>query len=253
MLDLKWIREHEAELRQMLKNRNSKLDVGPLLAIDAERRKLLQELETLQAERNKAAAEIGKIKSQKGDATALMGKVEASKGRIKELEAKQAEIDPKWTDLQLRINNLPHESVPVGASAEDNKPMREVGKPSAFDFKPKSHLELGEALGILDFKAGAKLSGSGFPVLCGNGAQLERALINFMLDVHTKEHGYTEVLTPYLVTPQTMQGTGQLPRFEEELFRVERDSLYLIPTAEVSVTNLHRDDVLDEKDLPKKY
>src|SRR4029077_13511883 len=134
-----------------------------------------------------------------------------------------------------------------------NKVIREVGKPAAYAFAAKSHLEIGEALGILDFKAGAKLSGSGFPVLRGQGAALERALISFMLDVHTKEHSYTEVFAPYLVTPETMQGTGQLPRFEEELFRSERDNLYLIPAAEVSVTNLHRGDVLDEKELPKKY
>src|SRR5207302_7440625 len=151
------------------------------------------------------------------------------------------------------VNNIPDGAVPVGASSADNKVLREVGKIPSYKFTPKSHLELGEALGILDFKAGAKLSGSGFPVLHGQGAALERALISFMLDVHTKEHGYTEVFAPYLVTPQSMQGTGQLPRFEEELFCVERDDLYLIPTAEVSVTNLHRDEVLDEKELPKKY
>jgi seryl-tRNA synthetase len=179
--------------------------------------------------------------------------VDTKKGEIKSLEAKLADIEPKFNDLLLRLNNIPDPSVPVGASADDNKVVREVGKVTKPAFKPKSHLEIGEALGILDFKAGAKLSGSGFPVLRGAGAALERALISFMLDVHTKEHGYTEIFAPYLVTPQSMQGTGQLPRFEEELFRVERDNLYLIPTAEVSVTNLHRDDVLDEKELPKKY
>jgi seryl-tRNA synthetase len=153
----------------------------------------------------------------------------------------------------LRINNLPDASVPVGQSEADNKIMREVGKKTEFAFAPKNHQELGEGLGILDLKTGAKLSGARFAVLKSQGAALERALISFMLDVHTREHGYSEVFTPYLVTPETMKGTGQLPRFEEELFRLDRDSLYLIPTAEVSVTNIHREDVLEEKELPKKY
>jgi seryl-tRNA synthetase len=253
MLDMKWIRDHRPALEKMLTSRKSKLDIAPIYTLDSDRRKLLAELELLQAERNKSADQIGKAKAQKGDVATLLKEVETKKGEIKALESKLADIEPKLNDLLLRINNIPDASVPVGASAEDNKVIREVGKISSYSFKPKSHLELGEALGILDFKAGAKLSGSGFPVLRGQGAALERALVNFMLDVHTKEHGYTEVFAPYLVTPQSMQGTGQLPRFEEELFRVERDNLYLIPTAEVSVTNLHREDVLDEKDLPIKY
>jgi seryl-tRNA synthetase len=253
MLDMKWIRENRPALEKMLAARRSKLDIAPLYSLDAERRKLLSELEKLQAERNKSADQIGRVKAQKGDVAALLKDVETKKGEMKSLEAKLAETEPKLTDLLLRINNIPDASVPVGATADDNKVLREVGKAPAFASKPKSHLEIGEALGILDFKAGAKLSGSGFPVLRGQGAALERALISFMLDVHTREHGYTEIFAPYLVTPQSMQGTGQLPRFEEELFRVERDNLYLIPTAEVSVTNLHREEVLDEKDLPKKY
>jgi seryl-tRNA synthetase len=253
MLDPKWIRENREALQQMLANRRSKLDIAPLYELDAERRKLLTELEQLQATRNKSAEQIGKLKAQKQDVTSLLKDVESVKGRIKELEAKLAEIEPKLLDLQLRINNVPDVSVPIGSTPADNKVIRQVGNVPALAFAPKSHLEIGEALGILDFKAGAKLSGSGFPVLRGAGAKLERALISFMLDVHTQEHGYTEVLVPYLVTPQSMQGTGQLPKFEEELFRVERDSLYLIPTAEVPVTNLHRDEVLDEKELPKKY
>jgi len=237
----------------MLANRRSKLDVAPLYALDAERRKILSELEQLQAARNKAADQIGRLKAQKQDTTAVMKEVEGAKGKIKDLEAKLAEVEPKFNDFVLRINNVPDASVPIGASAADNKVIREVGKPGTYAFSPKSHLEIGEKLGILDFKAGAKLSGSGFPVLRGQGAALERALISFMLDVHIKEHGYTEVFAPYLVTPQSMQGTGQLPKFEEELFKIERDNLYLIPTAEVSVTNLYREEVLDEKDLPIKH
>src|SRR6185437_11627253 len=253
MLELKWIREHPQELRRMLESRRSSLDVSPVLGLDAERRKILAELEQLQARRNQSADQIGRAKAQQGDVSALLKDVENKKGEIKALESRLAQIDPALDDLLLRIPNVPDASVPVGAGASDNRVLREVGNVAPFSFAPRSHLELGEALGILDFKAGAKLSGSGFAVLRGAGAALERALISFMLDVHTREHGYSEVFAPYLVTPQTMQGTGQLPRFEDELFRVERDRLYLIPTAEVSVTNLHRDEAFGEAELPKKY
>jgi seryl-tRNA synthetase len=253
MLDLKWIREHRTDLERMLKSRLSKLDIAPLYELDTQRRKILSELERLQAERNKSADQIGRIKAQKGDVTTALKEVESAKTRIKELESQLAETEPKLNDLLLRINNVPDPSVPVGTSEADNEVVREIGKKPNYSFTPKNHQEIGEALGILDLKTGTKLSGARFAVLRGQGAALERALINFMLDVHTKEHGYGEIFAPYLVTPQSMLGTGQLPRFEEELFRVERDSLYLIPTAEVSVTNIHRDDILDEKDLPKKY
>jgi seryl-tRNA synthetase len=253
MLDVKWIREHPEDLKKMLANRKSKLPIDDFYKLDTERRKILTDLERLQAERNKAAEKIGRLKAQKADVVAALKEVETDKAKIKELETKLAEVDPKYTDFLLRINNVPDPSVPVGMSEADNKLMREVGKKPALSFAPKNHQELGEALGILDMKTGAKLSGARFALLKGKGAALERALISFMLDLHIKEHGYSEVMTPYLVTPQTMQGTGQLPRFEEELFRVERDSLYLIPTAEVPVTNIHRDDIFDEKDLPRKY
>jgi seryl-tRNA synthetase len=254
VLDPKWIREHPAELKQMLASRRSKLDVELLYQLDKQRRDVLGELEKLQAARNKASAQIGQLKAQKKETPAdVLAMLEGSKGQIKDLEGQLADIQPKLDDLLLRINNVPDPSVPVGASAADNAVVREVGKPSSLSFTPKAHYEIGEALGILDFKTGAKLSGSRFVLMRGQGARLERSLINFMLDLHTKEHGYTEIFTPFLVTPQSMQGTGQLPRFEEELFRCERDQLYLIPTAEVPVTNMHRDDLLDEKELPKKY
>lgn len=252
MLDIKWVRENPDAVKNMLVDRRAKIDLTVLYDLDAQRRKLLSELEVLQAQRNKSAAEIGKVKAQKGDVTALLAQVESSKGRIKELETQINDIESQWTDLQCRIPNCPEASVPVGASAADNKVVREVGQIPTFSFVPKSHAELGESLGILDFKTGAKLSGARFAVLRGPGAQLERALINFMLDTHTHEHGYSEIFAPYLVTPESMRGTGQLPKFEEELFRVDRDSLYLIPTAEVSVTNTLRDETIDEKDLPRK-
>jgi seryl-tRNA synthetase len=253
MLDTKWIRENPDALKTMLANRKSKLSIDEFYTLDGQRRKILAELEKLQAERNKAADQIGRLKAQKGDVSTALKEVESSKTKIKDLETQLAEVDPKFQDILLRINNVPDASVPVGASEADNPTMREVGKKPAFSFTPKNHQELGESLGILDMKTGTKLSGARFALLKGQGAALERALINFMLSLHTKEHGYTEIFAPYLVTPQSMQGTGQLPKFEEELFRVERDSLYLIPTAEVSVTNMHRDDTLEEKDLPKKY
>src|SRR5437016_11951165 len=167
MLDMKWIRENRKALEKMLADRRSKLDIGPLYTLDADRRKILTDLERLQAERNKSADEIGRAKAQKGDVATLLKDVETKKGEMKSLEAKLADIEPKLNDLLLRINNIPDSSVPVGASAADNKVIREVGKPTTLNFPPKSHLEIGEKLGILDFKAGAKLSGSGFPVLKG--------------------------------------------------------------------------------------
>lgn len=263
MLDMKWIREHPEELKTMLANRKSKFAVDEFLALDAQRRKILVDLERLQAERNKKAQEIARKKLQGTQAdlpktlathqSAISDVSQNLKEDIKALEEKLAELNPDFQDQLLRINNVPDTSVPVGMSEADNKLMREVGKKTGFSFTPKNHQELGEGLGILDLKTGTKLSGARFAVLKGQGAALERALINFMLSVHTQEHGYTEVFTPFLVTPETMQGTGQLPKFEEDLFRLDRDGMYLIPTAEVSVTNMHRDDVLDEKDLPKKY
>jgi seryl-tRNA synthetase len=253
VLDLKWIRDNPDKLRQVLAQRKSKLVLDDFFTLDTQRRKILTQLEQLQAERNKAADQIGRLKAQKGDVTAALKDVESKKEEIKSFESQLADVDPKFQDFLLRINNAHDASVPVGTSEADNKIMREVGKKTEFSFAPKNHQELGEKLGILDLKTGTKLSGARFAVLRAQGAALERALISFMLDTHTKEHGYTEVFAPYLVTPQSLQGTGQLPKFEEEVFRVDRDSLYLIPTAEVSVTNIHRDDTLEEKDLPKKY
>src|SRR5258706_3042856 len=174
MLDIKWIRENQKALEKMLTDRRSKLDIGPLYTLDAERRKILTELERIQADRNKSADQIGRAKAQKGDVSTLLKTVETKKGEMKSLEAKLGDIEPKLKDILLRINNIPDPSVPVGASADDNKVIREVGKIAKPAFKPKSHLETGEALGILDFKAGAELSGSGFPVLRGAGAALER-------------------------------------------------------------------------------
>ena len=262
MLDLKALRENPDSLKEMLAKRGVQnpwkgetegLDLDGFFALDRDARGLIQETEKLRSRRNQISEEFPKLKKAGGDISALQREMETIKKELQELEARQAEAERKMTDALLRIPNFPDASVSVGKNAQDNVRVRAHGTPAEFPFPARQHWELGESLGILDFAAAGKISGSRFTVLRGQGAALERALISFMLDLHTKESGYSEVFAPYLVTPKTMQGTGQLPKFEEEMFRLERDDLYLIPTAEVSVTNLHRDDVLDEKNLPLKY
>jgi seryl-tRNA synthetase len=262
MLDLKFLRDNPGALKAMLEKRGvqnpwkgetSGLDLEGFAALDQAARALTTETEKLRSRRNQISEEFAKLKKSGGDTSALSAEMETLKKGLQDLEARQLEAGQKMTDALLRIPNAPHDSVPLGKSAEDNKVVRTHGTPTEFPFAPKQHWELGEALGILDFAAAGKISGSRFTVLRGQGAALERAIISFMLDLHTGEHGYTEIFAPYLVKPEVMQGTGQLPKFEEELFRLERDNLYLIPTAEVSVTNLHRDDVFDGKNLPVKY
>jgi seryl-tRNA synthetase len=223
--------------------------VDEALRLDEERRSILRELESLRAERNALSKEIGKRKS-KGEQTAeLEGKVKEIKEKIEVLEAQLSKVEEQLKRVMLSIPNIPHQSVPVGKDETENVEVRRWGVPREFDFEPKAHYEIGEALGILDFERGASLAGSRFTVMWGWGAKLERALINFMLDFHTSR-GYKEVWVPHLVKPEILEGTGQLPKFEEDLYFCERDSLYLIPTAEVPLTNLFRDTILEEKDLP---
>jgi len=220
--------------------------------IDTERRQAITQTETLQARRNRASEEIAKLKKNGQDATTAIQETKELREQIQESERKSVEADARLRDILTALPNLPHESVPVGKSAEDNVETRRWGTPPQFDFKPKPHWELGEHLGVLDLERAVKLTGARFAVYWGLGARLERALANFMLDLHTREHGYTEVLPPYLVNSESMYGTGQLPKFAADLFRVphgERD-LWLIPTAEVPVTNLYRDEVLDGARLP---
>lgn len=250
MLDIKFIRQNEDVVEASLRNRGSSIDLAQLLARDAERRGLIQRAEELKALRNQFSQEIARSKGKTDDLEARKAEMRRISDEIKDLDAKIREVEQAIESLVLEIPNIPHESVPVGASSEDNQVVRTWGTRPSFDFPPKDHWDVGEALGVLDFKRAAKITGARFSVSWGLGSRLERALINFMLDVHTREHGYTEVWTPFMTNRDSMTATGQLPKFEEELFRT--DDYYLVPTAEVPVTNLYRDEVLAEEDLPVK-
>src|SRR5271169_2224288 len=254
MLDLNFVREHLPLVEEKLRQRG--MDPGVVLkdfqAIDAERRQAITAAESLQARRNRASEEIAKLKKSGQDATAQINETKELREQIAESEKRAAEQEARLREILTSIPNIPHASVPVGKGAEDNVEARRWGTPPPFDFKPKPHWELGEQLGVLDLERAAKLSGARFAVYWALGARLERALANFMLDLHTGEHGYTEVLPPYLVNSESMYGTGQLPKFAQDSFRVphgEKD-FWLIPTAEVPVTNLYRDEVLDAARLP---
>ena len=250
MLDLRQIRENLDQVRLGIQNKGVKLDLDEIVRLDEERRILVRELETLRRDMNQSAKEIGILKS-KGQS--VSDKMDAQK----ELSQKISDIDTKVVDLNdiilnksMYIPNISHESVPIGESLEQNVTVRSWGDVPKFDFKPLNHWEIGENLGILDMKRAAKISGNGFVVFRGLGARLERALINFMIDLHVKEHGYQEVFPPFLVNRRSMTGTGQLPKLEKDMYCIEEDDLFLIPTAEVPVTNLYMDEVLEEKDLP---
>lgn len=251
MLDLELLRKKPEFVKERLRLRREDYPrlVDEALRLDEERRSILRELEALRAERNALSKEIGRRKS-KGEQTAeLEGKVKEIKEKIEGLEGQLSEVEEQLKGVMFSIPNIPHQSVPVGKDETENVEVRSWGVRRDFDFEPKAHYEIGEALGILDFERGASLAGSRFTVMWGWGAKLERALINFMLDFHTSR-GYKEVWVPHLVKPEILEGTGQLPKFEEDLYFCERDGLYLIPTAEVPLTNLFRDTILEEKDLP---
>jgi seryl-tRNA synthetase len=256
MLDLGFLRANLPVVEQKLRDRgmDPREVLGDFHALDAERRKLITEAETLTAERNRKSEEVAKLKKEKQNADALIAETKAMRERIEELNKTVAAKDAELQALLTRVPNLPHSSVPVGHSEKDNKEARRWGTPPKFDFAPKPHWELGEQLGILDMERAAKITGARFAVYWEMGARLERALANFMLDVHTREHGYTEVLPPYIVNEKSMYGTGQLPKFKSDLFRLEdpERELYLIPTAEVPLTNLYRDEVIDAERLPLK-
>ncbi len=259
MLDLRLIREQPEAVAERLSTRGlaAAAQIKELLAADARRRAALREAEELKALRNRASEAIGQARRRGEDAAAEVARMREVGDRIKVLDAEVKAADEEIERLLLAIPNLPHPSVPVGASAEANVEVRRWGQPRAFPFEPRGHDELGEALGILDFVRAAKIAKSRFTVLWGSAARLERALAQFMLDLHTREHGYTEVWVPHLVSARTMLGVGQLPKFEEQLFKtVEPDegrALYLIPTAEVPVTALHADEFLAEASLPRRY
>jgi seryl-tRNA synthetase len=253
MLDLKYTRDHLEEVKEKIGRRGETIDWDRFGKLDAERREILQESESLRARRNRVSDLIAEKRRQKLDASEeIIGMKEVS-SRVKELETRLAEIEAALHDLMMIIPNIPHESVAVGRGDQDNLEMRQWGEIPEFSFPPRPHWEIGEALDILDFDRGAKIAGARFTLYKGLGARLERALINFMLDLHTGEHGYLEVLPPFLVNRKTMTGTGQLPKFEEDLFKLSDPDYFLIPTAEVPVTNIHQEEILQEEDLPLYY
>lgn len=250
MLDLRLIRRDPDRVRLALKNRGYSFPLDELLKKDEEWRDTLSELQALKEKRNEVSKEVAVMKAKGEDPTPLLSQMKEVSDRIKELEKKTSSLEDEIRNMLLLIPNIPHDSVPVGSSEEDNVEVRRWGEPRKFDFEPKPHWEIGEKLDILDFERGSKLAESRFTVLKGLGAKLERALINFMLDLHTTEHGYIEIFPPFLVNPRAMFGTGQLPKFEQELYKCRDDELYLIPTAEVPLTNLFMDEVLPPGSLP---
>ena len=253
MLDLKFLRENLEEVEKRLKTRGGDSDLSGFKELDIKRRKLLTESETLKARRNAVSEEIGKLKREKKDASALVAEMQEEGAKLKALETDAAAVEEEMNAFLLGVPNVPHSSVPIGKDSNDNPVVRKWGEPRTFAFSPKEHTEIGEKLGILDFERAGKISGARFSLLVGAGALLERALINFMLDVHTTEHGYTEVLPPFMVKSSALMGTGQLPKFKEDLFKIEGWDHYLIPTAEVPVTNIHNDEIIDEERLPIRY
>ena len=253
MIHLSFIREQPDKVRKGAKNKGEVIDLDSLLNLDNEHRSLLNSLNELRAERNRVSEEIGKTKGTGKDALDSIQAMKKVSQQIKELEEKVGVLAEQLNSKLLRIPNLPHDSVPIGKNVEDNVVIREWGDELQFDFTPKSHLELGASLNLFDFERGAKISGSGFPLYIGKGARLERALINFMVDMHVDQYGYTEVFPPFLVRREAMVTTGQLPKFEEDMYHTEVDDLFLIPTAEVPVTGIHGNEILEEEDLPIKY
>jgi len=256
MLDSGFLRDHTDLVRAALKNRGADPEaiLGPLGPIEERRRALILEVEALKREQNAAAEEVAKRKKAGEDITALIDANRARGQLVKERDAALQGLEDERRALLLTIPNVPHASVPVGHSAADNLEVRRVGQPRAFDFEPQAHWDLGPELGILDFERGTKIAGARFTVLMNDGARLARALINFMLDVHTRQHGYTEVAPPFLANSASLTGTGNLPKFEQDLFKIAGDwDLFLIPTAEVPLTNLYRGEILDGRTLPLRY
>ena len=253
MLDIKFLRQNIDFVRKKMRERGQEVNLDVFTALDTKRRTALQEVELLRNERNTASKEIGERKKNKKDASDLITRMGVVSDRIKELDEYLKKIEEDLHNVLMVIPNIPHESVVYGTSSDDNPVVRVWGEKPQFDFPPKPHWDIGEDLNILDFARGAKITGARFTLYRGLGAMIERAIINFMLDLHTSEHGYTEMLTPFMVNSESMTGTGQLPKFAEDLFKLEGLDYYLIPTAEVPVTNIHRDEILHEKDLPTYY
>lgn len=253
MLDIKLVRTDPDKVREGMAKRGASVPLDEFLKLDEERRSKLVEVEQLKNKRNTVSKEVGRLKANKEDASVLIQEMQQVGDSIQRLDQEIREIEEQLTQIVMIIPNIPHESVPVGPDESGNQQIRTWGEPRKFAFEPKAHDEVGTSLGILDFERAAKISGARFVVMKGWGARLERALINFMLDMHTRDHGYTEILPPYLVNRASMTGTGQLPKFEEDMFKCTPGDFYMIPTAEVPVTNLHRDEILPVETLPICY
>jgi seryl-tRNA synthetase len=252
MLDLGFVRDHLDVIEKMGRERGIAVDLEPFRAIDSERRALITSAERLKAERNRASEEIARKKKAGEDASEILALMKEVSDRIKRDDERISLLDEQLKDLLLTIPNIPHASVPVGKSAADNVEVRRWGAPPKFDFKARPHCEIGEGAGILDFDAAVKIAGARFAVYKGLGARLERALANFFLDIHTREHGYTEILPPFLVNTASLTGVGQLPKFAADMFHIEGTDLWLTPTSEVELTSLHREETLNGDDLPIK-
>jgi len=253
MLDLKFVRDHIEPVRRMLHDRQVDLDLESFLGLDEERRQILREVEELKRRRNIASDGIAQMKQARHDATSQIEEMREVSQRIKNLDQQLAAVQEKLDEILLLIPNMPHPSVAVGKDEHDNPVVKVWGQPPEFDFQPKPHWDVAESLGIIDFERAARMTGARFALYWGVGAALERALISFMLDLHTRLHGYLEVLPPFIVNAASLTGTGQLPKFKQDLFKLENSDYYLIPTAEVPVTNIHRNEVLEEDDLPRYY
>ncbi|MBW7865007.1 MAG: serine--tRNA ligase [Candidatus Hydrogenedentes bacterium] len=250
MFDIRILRNEPERVREAMRRRRAAIDMDAIEAVDAQRRASIYETEQLKAEQNRAGEEIAASKRSGGDASEAIAAMKRIKDRIAELEETVRDVDGRMQEILLTLPNMPDASVPEGAGEEDNRVERVWGEPKKFDFEPKDHADLGEALGIFDFARATKLTGARFNLSRGAGALLERALAAFMLDLHTREHGYMEVLPPFMVNSDSMRGTGQLPKFSADLFRLQDTDYWLIPTAEVPVTNIYRDEILDESMLP---
>lgn len=253
MIEIKFIRQNVELLQESLRKRGQEYDLRPFLDSDSRRRAILLEVEELKHKRNTVSGRIAQMNKEQEDPSKLIAQMRAVSQKIKALDEELSKHEQTLRAILLEIPNIPDSSVPVGKDEEDNVVVEKVGEPRFFDFEPLPHWEIGEKLGILDFERAAKIAGARFVLYVGLGARLERALINFMLDIQTKEHGYLEVLPPFMANRASMTATGQLPKFEEDLFKLEGWDYYLVPTAEVPVTNIHQGEILDEQDLPKLY
>lgn len=254
MLDIKRIRNNLEEIKAAMARRGEQeFNLDDVVALDDDRRRLLQQVEQMKNEQNTVTKQIPNLKKEGKDVSEVMAKMKELSNEIKELDTKVKEVEDKLYYALIRIPNVPHPDVPQGDTDDDNVEIRQWGKPREFDFETKAHWDLGVNLGILDFERAGKVTGARFTLYKGKGAKLERALINFMLELHTNEHGYTEVLPPFMVNRDSMTGTGQLPKFEEDTFRIPQKDFFLVPTAEVPVTNIHRDEIIEEADLPINY